>query len=88
MAGKKKEKKAKPQIHLTGVALTAEEQAILRRLSEDATDIIGRRVSGSAVLRAFIRFLEGQGLAFARDNVFPLIEKELSLLRWGRTKES
>lgn len=84
----KEEKKEKPKIQLTGVAFTAEEQALLRRLSDDATDMIGRRVSGSSVLRAIIRYLGAQGLPFARDNVFPLIEKELSLLRWGRKKES
>lgn len=84
----KKEKPVKPQIKVTAVVFTPAEQAILQRMSKDASDVIGRRVSSSAVLRAVVRWLGKQGIPFAREQIIPLAEQELSMLRWGRTKKS
>lgn len=48
-------KKKKPDIVITSVSLTADEVKILHRLGEDAGDVIGRRVSSSAVIRAVVQ---------------------------------
>lgn len=81
-------KKKKPEIHLTGVALTPVEVKVLQRMSQEATDVVGRKVSASAVLRAIVQWVATQKPRFTREEILPFIEKELSLLRWGRKKES
>ena len=85
MARAKKRVK-KPEIVITTVSLTPDEVQILQRLSEDASDVVGRRISGSAVLRAVVQWLGAHDLKFTREQILPLIEKELLLLRWGRKK--
>lgn len=82
------QKKKKPEIHLTGVALTPAEVKVVQRLSQEATDIIGRTISVSAVLRALVRWVQSQEPKFTREQIVPIIEEELALLRWGRKKES
>jgi hypothetical protein len=78
----------KPQIHLTGIALTPAEVKVLQRMSSEATDAIGRTISVSAVQRALIQWVGKRELKFIREEIVPLVEKEMSLLRWGRRKES
>jgi hypothetical protein len=78
----------KPSITVTTVSLTAAEVTVLRRLSEDASDIVGRKISASAVLRALVQWVGGQKLEFARTEIIPLVEHEMTQLRWGRKKES
>ena len=78
----------KPIITVTTVSLTAAEVTVLRRLSEDASDIVGRKISSSAVLRALVQWVGGQKLEFARTEIIPLVEHEMTQLRWGRKKES
>jgi hypothetical protein len=76
----------KPTIAVRGIALSDEEVNILRRLSQDASAVVGRRVSSSAVLRAAVRWLGAQGTRVSRDHLIPLIEAEMGLLHWGRKK--
>lgn len=78
----------KPSITVTTVSLTAAEVTVLRRLSEDASDIVGRKISASAVLRALVQWVGGQKLEFARAEIIPRVEHEMTQLRWGRKKES
>lgn len=62
--------------------------AIAKRLSQDATDYIGRPISSSAMLRALLRYVDQQDAAWVRSQLFPLIEKEISNgLLWGSKKE-
>ena len=78
----------KPKIQVTTVVFTQAEKAVLQRVSRDASDVIGRRISGSQVLRAVVQWLGVHGLEFSREEIVPIIENELSLLHWGRKKGS
>lgn len=68
------------------VTLSAEESAILNQLSRDATDFLGRSISGSAILRALLRQIDKQGPGEA-DALFIEVEKELKAgVRWGKQR--
>ena len=74
----------KPAVHT--VTLTPEVVEAIQRLSRDASDFLGRRVSGSAILRALVRQCIQQGPA-AADALFLEIEKELKRgVMWGKKK--
>jgi hypothetical protein len=80
--------KKKPKIRVTTIVFTETEKVVLQRVSRQASDEIGRTISMSGVLRALISWLSTQDAQFVRESLLPLVEKELSLLRWGRKKES
>lgn len=83
---KKPPPQEKPQLSIHSVTLSAEESAILRRLSSSATDFLGRSISSSAVLRALLRQIDKQGLP-AAGALFLEIEEELKAgVRWGKQK--
>src|SRR5262245_61937231 len=68
--------------------LRQENADTLARLSQEASDIIGRRIGAAAVVRALVNYAERQGPAWAREHLFPLIEAELQAgVRWGGKKE-
>lgn len=80
-------KKAKPQFTIHSLSLTRDAEDILRRLSSDASDYIGRAVSNSAIVRALLRQVDQQGPP-AVDALFVQVEKELkSGVRWGKESE-
>ena len=67
--------------------LSRENDDTLRALSQDASDLLGWTVSGSAVVRALLRYAEQQHLSWARSTLFPLIEQEIAQGRvWGSKK--
>jgi hypothetical protein len=67
--------------------LTPSTEVILKRLSQTATDVIGRGVSSSAVVRALALYAGQQSPIWLQDTLFPLIERELSSgILWGRKK--
>jgi hypothetical protein len=60
------------------------DEAILTRLAGDASDYIGRRVSGSAIVRALLRFADEQGTVWAREQIFTFVEQEMGTgVAWG-----
>jgi hypothetical protein len=66
--------------------LTEDVAEMLRRLSGDATDFLGRTVSVSAIVRALVRHVDHQGPP-AADALFLLVEKEMKAGRvWGRKR--
>jgi hypothetical protein len=66
--------------------LTEDVADMLRRLSSDATDFLGRTVSISAIVRALVRQIDQQGPP-AADALFLLVEKEMKGGRvWGKQK--
>jgi hypothetical protein len=68
-------------------SLTPTTETILKWLSQDASDYIGRSVSSSAVVRALARYADQQSHTWLREILFPLIEQELSTgTAWGKTK--
>lgn len=63
-------------------------QRIVTRLSQEATDYIGRQISQSAILRALITKADQEDETWVRSQLFPLVEKEIaSGLLWGSKKK-
>lgn len=66
--------------------LTEDVEETLQRLSQDASDFLGRSISGSAIVRALVRQISQHGPP-AADALFLLVEKELKGgVMWGRKK--
>lgn len=83
---KKPTPQEKTPLTIHSVTLSAEESAILQRLSRDATDFLGRSISGSAILRALLRQIEKHGPS-AADDLFFEVERELKTgVLWGKRK--
>ena len=84
---KKEQKKEKPKIHVQSMALTPETEKTLQRLRGEATDYIGRKVSGSAMVRALLRFADKQEYQWVLSQLCPIVEEELSQgVIWGKKK--
>lgn len=83
---KKSAKEEKPTFSIHSVTLTSDVDAILQRLSRDASDFLGRSISMSAVVRALVRQVDKQGPP-ASDALFLEIERELKAgVLWGKKK--
>lgn len=77
----------KPDLHVYTFALTPTVAGAIQRLSEDVSDVLGRKVSGSAIVRALVRQVMQQGSA-ATDALVVEIEKELNAgVLWGGKKQ-
>jgi hypothetical protein len=80
-------KKAKLEFTIHSLSLARDTEDILRRLSSDASDYIGRAVSNSAIVRALLRQVDQQGPP-AADALFVQVEEELkSGVMWGKESE-
>jgi FixJ family two-component response regulator len=69
-----KRKQSKLAVHT--VTLTPDVVEAIQQLSRDASDFLGRTVSGSAILRALVRQVVKQEPS-AADALFREVEKEL-----------
>jgi FixJ family two-component response regulator len=79
-------KKEQPKLAVHAVTLTPDVVEAIQQLSQDASDFLGRKVSGSAILRALVRQVVKQGPP-AADALFLEVEKELKAgVRWGKKK--
>jgi hypothetical protein len=68
------------------ITLSPDVVEAIQRLSQDATDFLGRTVSGSAIIRALVRQVVKQGPP-AADALFIEVEKELKAgVMWGKKK--
>jgi len=77
---------SRPEFLIRTVSLTPVEDEALRQLASEASDFIGRTISGAAIVRALIRQAVRQGPP-AADALFVSVEKELkSGVRWGKQK--
>jgi hypothetical protein len=84
MASRKK-KQEKPPITVHSLALTPQARETLDTLSRDIADYSGRKVSGSAVLRALLMHARKQGYDWAIAELVPLVEAEQAGgIKWGR----
>jgi len=78
----------KESFRVSSFTLTKPAETILKRLSENATDIIGRSISESAIIRALLCEVAKRG-SWATDALFLEVEGEMNAgLLWGRTKKS
>ena len=88
MATRKLRPKAGPLL-VRSYFLTPVTDTALKRISDDATDVIGQIVSESAVIRAMIRYMNRYPFPWVRENLYPCIEDEIGEgTTWGRTKNS
>ncbi len=82
-----KTKQKKEAFSISSLSLTREDAETLEMLSKDATDFIGRKVSGSAIVRALVRLAREQGYQWVITNLCPFVEAELSSgIMWGKKK--
>ena len=87
-AGAKRTPRVKaPGFVIRSLTLTPATDEVLQRVSQDASDFVGRTVSSSAVVRALLRHAEQQGAQWIAARIFPLVEAELSSgVTWGKRK--
>ena len=86
MARAKLKRKKEPLL-IRSFTITAAMDKTLQGRSQDASDFTGWRSSTSAVVRALVRYVERQPSLWAREQLFPLIENELSSgVKWGGKK--
>jgi hypothetical protein len=86
MAPRKNPPKKEPVL-IRSHTLTPSTETILKRLSGDATDTIGRAVSDSAIVRALLRYADQQGMSWVRACLFPFAEEEIVQgMMWGKKK--
>ena len=79
--------KAKREFTIHSLSLARQTEGILRRLSGDASDYMGRTVSNSAIVRALLCQVDQQGPPGA-DALLVQVEKELrSGVMWGKESE-
>jgi hypothetical protein len=83
---KKLKVEEKPEVAIYSFTLTSDVNRILKGLSRDASDFLGRSISSSAVIRALVRQVDKGGPP-ACDALFVEIEKELNAgVFWGKKK--
>lgn len=86
-AARKNEEAKLSALLIRSLTLTPDTSETLERLSMDASDYIGRAVSGSAILRALLRYAAQQPYQWLLSDLSPLIEAELASGRmWGKKK--
>jgi len=90
MAARKKKQPVPPPPKAdvrTAFVLTADTDEVLSQLRQQAKDELGRTISSSAIIRAVMTFVGNQGPLWAREQLLPLIEQELSSgVKWGKPK--
>jgi hypothetical protein len=86
---KPKGKKPQPaeKLLVRTCTLARQDEMILEQLSGDASDYVGRKVSGSAIMRSLLRFAAGQGAVWQREHIFSRVEHEMTGgTTWGSRK--
>lgn len=77
-------KKSPAPTLIRSLALTSDDSAVLDALAQEASDWIGQPASGSAIVRALLRYAHGQGTDWQRRALFPVLEAESATGRtWG-----
>jgi hypothetical protein len=85
---KPKRKRPEPPNVIRTHSLTPADVSTLERLGGEASDALGWTVSSSAVVRALVRHAEKQPASWEREELFPLVEKEIqSGVVWGSKKQ-
>jgi hypothetical protein len=74
----------KPPFSIHTFTLTPDVVEGLQRLSQEATDFLGRSISSSAIVRALVRHMDDQG-APAVAALLRVVEQELKAgVKWGK----
>jgi hypothetical protein len=84
---RKKTKQKKEAFVIRSFTLTTLTEETLKRLSGEASDHLGWTVSGSAIMRALLRYTEEQPSSWASSQLFPFVEREIAGgVVWGKKK--
>lgn len=75
------------KLEMAAVTLTAGERTALTQLAREASDVVGRTISRSGVLRALVRYASRQPSGWVVEQLRPAIEEELSVHQWGNAKK-
>jgi hypothetical protein len=77
-------KKPPPPTLIRTLAFTEEDTRVLAALAQEASDWLGRPASGSAVVRALLRYAAQQPVAWQRTALFELMRTEIFAgTTWG-----
>jgi hypothetical protein len=83
IANKKPHLKKQPFV-IHSFALVADNEETLADVRQTATDVIGWPISGSAVVRALLRYVGQQPSFWIAKQIHPLLEQEIEAGRvWG-----
>ena len=86
MARKQTEAK-KEAFMIRSCTLTTPTEETVKRLSGEASDQLGWTVSGSAIMRALLRYAGEQPSRWASSQLFPFVEREIAGgVVWGKKK--
>lgn len=76
--------KAKAGVVIKPLSLTPETIGALQTLSGSLSDLAGRKVSASAMVRALASYASKQPYAWLQDELLPIVQEEqLGGLVWG-----
>lgn len=76
-------------LKISSVKLSLAAEQTLGQIGQDASDVLGWKVTGSAVTRALIRYVGKQTPAWIASELLPLIEEEIAQGRvWGSKKKN
>jgi hypothetical protein len=80
---------SKEALKISSVKLSLAAERTLGQIGQDASDALGWTVTGSAVMRALIRYVGKQKPAWIASELLPLIEEEIAQGRvWGSKKKN
>lgn len=83
----RRQKPADPPGIIRSLSVTPADVRTLDRIAQDASDYIGWTVSGSAIVRALLRYADQQSGEWVKEHLFPLVEQEIqSGTVWGKKK--
>jgi hypothetical protein len=81
-------KPPKQHLMIRSLTLTQETNRFLLRVSQEASDSLGWTVSGSAIVRALLRYAAQQPPSWVPRTLLPLIEQEINAgVLWGSKKK-
>ena len=85
--GEQKTEPKKEAFIIRSFTLTTTTDETLKRLSGEASDQLGWTVSGSAIMRALLRYAGEQPSRWASSQLFPFVEREIAGgVVWGKKK--
>jgi hypothetical protein len=83
--------KTKPQkqpLVIRSYTLTQDTDHVLQQLRQEASDVVGWTISGSAIVRALLQYAARQPSSWGVTMLFPLIEQEIKAgTLWGSKKK-
>lgn len=72
---------------IRSLSVTPADARTLDRIAQEASDYIGWTVSGSAIMRALLRYADQQDGEWFKGRLFPLVEQEIQGgTVWGKKK--